>query len=604
METPTEEQARILDSDARVRLVLAAPGSGKTWLVGQAIRRELERAPQAGIAALSFTNVAGDEIRRAVGYELGHPHFVGTIDSFVYRYIIRPFAHLLPSKKRLPYFRLIPDSSRPQNWRSVPDGVQLDVQIGKTRGGASLRCHLFDALFVGEDEGKPVLVRRDTYSRRLVPLSGKATDAVRSAKKELWKTLGWVSHSDAAFLGAALLHHKRTSALVRKTLASRFQFFVVDELQDTGWFLGTAIREIVSIERIRALLVGDPDQAIYEFTGAHPELCHRFEEVDGVTPLPLRTSLRCAKVICRIAENLSQSKARVKAARDVEGEALLLTYANPEVDLEALREALEHGKGVGEVKFVSRWNEDVDRLNRKSHSILGNIGSPLFGHLHAAVVQFRLGRNDRAIAAAVSALAKALFNRESVDDDFLEEHGISPADWRVAAQRLLLLANEEVKDESVFEWAERLLPKVFVLAQYLTPRASCHSRRPHRAKTESKARAEYIPARDRCGGSRGIVATTVHAVKGETHDVTVLYCPPYAKEDLCPSTIWWSDDPGLAEEGRVAFVAATRPRGCFVLLVHVETAERLQVKRPEFAPLFRRLTVEQYIREMAPASVP
>jgi len=93
MRKPTEEQAKILQTDARVRLVLAAPGSGKTWLVAEAIRQALEQEPDNGIAALSFTNVAGEEIRRAVGYELGHPHYVGTIDSFMYRYITRPFGH-------------------------------------------------------------------------------------------------------------------------------------------------------------------------------------------------------------------------------------------------------------------------------------------------------------------------------------------------------------------------------------------------------------------------------------------------------------------------------------------------------------------------------
>lgn len=74
MRAPLSCQQAVLDSAARVRVVRAAPGSGKTWLVAELIRRELERwvPTTSGIAALSFTRVGGDEIRTAVGLSLIH----------------------------------------------------------------------------------------------------------------------------------------------------------------------------------------------------------------------------------------------------------------------------------------------------------------------------------------------------------------------------------------------------------------------------------------------------------------------------------------------------------------------------------------------------
>ena len=68
-----------------MHVVRAVPGSGKTWLVAELIKKQLGEWPTrtSGIAALSFTRVGGDEIRKAIGYELGHPHFVGTIDAFL-----------------------------------------------------------------------------------------------------------------------------------------------------------------------------------------------------------------------------------------------------------------------------------------------------------------------------------------------------------------------------------------------------------------------------------------------------------------------------------------------------------------------------------------
>ncbi len=36
-------------------------------------------------------SIGGQEIRKEVGHDLTHPHFVGTIDAFLYRYVVRPF---------------------------------------------------------------------------------------------------------------------------------------------------------------------------------------------------------------------------------------------------------------------------------------------------------------------------------------------------------------------------------------------------------------------------------------------------------------------------------------------------------------------------------
>src|SRR4030042_5404112 len=80
MPQPTPEQQKILVDPSRGRIVRAAPGSGKTWLIAEEIRRRMNDWPSkhAGIAALSFTNVARDEINGSVGSGLQHPHFVGT----------------------------------------------------------------------------------------------------------------------------------------------------------------------------------------------------------------------------------------------------------------------------------------------------------------------------------------------------------------------------------------------------------------------------------------------------------------------------------------------------------------------------------------------
>lgn len=86
------EQQALVDA-AGDTFVEACPGAGKTRaIVVRFIRRSLEE-PRKGIALLSFTNAAIDEARRrCLGRPqlLNVPHFVGTFDGFINRFITSP----------------------------------------------------------------------------------------------------------------------------------------------------------------------------------------------------------------------------------------------------------------------------------------------------------------------------------------------------------------------------------------------------------------------------------------------------------------------------------------------------------------------------------
>ena len=86
----TTEQVEFLESSGKV-VLHACPGSGKTTIVARKLANYLQcwNRPHQGIAVLSFTNVASDEIRHQAtemlpeGYCVDDPHFIGTLDSFI-----------------------------------------------------------------------------------------------------------------------------------------------------------------------------------------------------------------------------------------------------------------------------------------------------------------------------------------------------------------------------------------------------------------------------------------------------------------------------------------------------------------------------------------
>lgn len=85
--------------------VAACPGSGKTTVLLAKLKLLGDRMPLengAGICVLSHTNVAVDEIKtRLSSYAsklLGYPNFIGTIQSFVDRFVTMPYLRKIAGK--------------------------------------------------------------------------------------------------------------------------------------------------------------------------------------------------------------------------------------------------------------------------------------------------------------------------------------------------------------------------------------------------------------------------------------------------------------------------------------------------------------------------
>ena len=102
-ETLSDRQREIVFDKSGKFVVRACPGSGKTYCVVARLARLILnwKKDYQGIAALSFTNVAWQEIEKKytgeihIGGKISFPHFLGTIDSFINRYIFLPHGHLV-----------------------------------------------------------------------------------------------------------------------------------------------------------------------------------------------------------------------------------------------------------------------------------------------------------------------------------------------------------------------------------------------------------------------------------------------------------------------------------------------------------------------------
>ena len=93
-----------------------------------------------------------------------------------------------------------------------------------------------------------------------------------------------------------------SSPWIRRAIRARFPVLVVDEYQDLGVPLHRLVMSLCIRGGIRLLAVGDPDQSIYGFTGARPELLRALAERDELETVRLRFNYRSGKTLVTAAE--------------------------------------------------------------------------------------------------------------------------------------------------------------------------------------------------------------------------------------------------------------------------------------------------------------
>ncbi len=266
-------------------VVLAGPGSGKTKVLTVKMARMLAEdvAIPRGIACLTFNSECVRELERRLdqlGVHQAENVVVGTVHSFCLKNILVPFGHL--AKLDLPFPLRVANASER---RDVFEGtIAKEISADeppdrwRTRFDRYRRTHLDrESADWKEDE-------------QLAHLIEKYESSLHSK--------GFVDFDDMVILGLRLVEEH---PWVRSALRARFPILVVDEYQDLGLPLHRIVLSLCLRAGIRLLAVGDPDQSIYGFTGANPELLQELCRFKDFEVVRLRFNYRSGKTIVKAA---------------------------------------------------------------------------------------------------------------------------------------------------------------------------------------------------------------------------------------------------------------------------------------------------------------
>ena len=584
---PTDEQKEVLASTARITVVRACPGAGKTEVFVEAIRRRLHdwKEPGLGLAALSFTNIARQTIEARVGGSIPAPHFVGTLDSFVFRFIVKPFGHLVGLPKG--GVRLFPASV----CRALEKPEAVLSEDGK------LRCPIYNTDFCGITKGPPMMPvlsagiamkSNGVVTPRRVQVATKMVGKVWDLKKALWNKSGIITHSDCHFLASSILHLKDHGPRIRQIMANRFPVVFIDELQDTGFFLARTFLSLFEESGISGLVVGDPNQAIYGFGGASPKIFDEFEKLKGAKTLKLTLTQRCPKAVAKVATALSAPGNPVQSLPTAPmGSASLIVHA-----LDNSRLNVKQAQSIRSMLLGTSFAV----IARKGATIGGLRGllvrdefqgkSKAARHINIAVQHLVNGEPREAFRIVETELRRVVIGDERAGDDALDANGISRVEWRAANFAILASATQNIKGETWNEWVVRVKKAVSSAAKSLRWKDDGTALRSYMTcnKTGNETRLGLLDVAVAPIWQLKDTISTIHKVKGAEFDTVVFFVPKTAK-NKCPSIQWWADNDG-GEERRIAFVAVSRAKQRFVLCLHSAVYEMLKQSRPDFINCF------------------
>ncbi len=541
---------------------IACPGAGKTRVI---VDRHLSHAVpvRQGRAITSFTRVAAAEVHRrcvAAGrLDLtDHPHFVGTLDTFLWLHLVRP---LLP-----------PDRiwRRLESWREAPTR-STEFVCGQT-------YHLADADFGYDPHTDSWSVCPTGAARRGQLPAGWAHQASRTRAN--LERAGYLT--GAELRAHACRNLAAHAATLGALLTAKYAELVVDEAQDCSaadLYILTKLHDA----SLPLVIVADPDQAIYAFRGTATDALTSLAERLGRRDLT--HNWRSTAVICTVAATLRSDPARripdtaVADHHDAPHPVLIYTGGNRDtITADFIDYATKLDVSPSDCLVLAHAQTTLP----KTYTGAATLPSPKATALAWAVgiITEYSTAPTRVRNRARDVLTRTVLRWWYADADdhtpveSLAAHDVDPAVFERLLHRITTAMPS--LDQPMSAWVPAA---VAVLNQH--PPAGGAARTRNRlicstAQTDRTARSVTGLPRAAAAGARPRLST-VHQAKGDQAEAVLLFMPAGSVTDRT-LTAWLAgsaSDPEVAEALRVVYVAVTRARRLLGLAVPASDRERL-----------------------------
>ncbi len=275
--------------------IKAGPGAGKTHWLTNHIRHVLQKSNRLNsvqkIACITYTNAASLTIEQRIPHSL-HNVEVGTLHSFLYKFILKPYVHFIAEKFEIDISKIeghdepFCNSHITELWLNshqiaaglkhpytanqllkLPDNLKklhnwlLGIRYEFNESNVEICADIANA-FISKD-GKRIFLNKNciTHLKNHLP-----------KYKKILFSKGILFHDDVIYLSHKILEVKPE---LRKIIAEKFPYIFIDEFQDTTPIQSEIIK-MIGQSGSTIGVIGDLAQSIYKFTGAAPEIFDKF----------------------------------------------------------------------------------------------------------------------------------------------------------------------------------------------------------------------------------------------------------------------------------------------------------------------------------------
>ncbi len=555
--------------------VQACPGAGKTRVI---VDRHLAGGQGAsGRAVLSFTNIACDELtrrcREAGKPELAaFPNYIGTIDTFLWRYLVRPFLK----------------SGR--HWHRIDSWDRIDAFVEVGTGTNRHKVFLNDFLWNRDPAAEQCTAqlqrrKRSVKSYNALLKQGKLDEAALAAidRRDDLARKGYVTGHEIRIMALRTLRQKHAEAIA--ILAGRFSEIVVDEAQDCSAH-DLAILSELHVAGIPLVFVCDPDQAIYEFRGALPTNIRAFGAKLG-SPVELTGNWRSSPAICGFAATLRPAAAgrpadvAVGPNSDEPAGVLLISASGSSQATKALTIFNDHADSMG---ITERQRVVLAHAGTSLPAATGASASSPPGNYSArvawaAAVVKASNSSQRNVAYEILQRTLLRYWYDDTDHRSIEAicDSVGLAPWRLRQLAGQLAVALPAVDQGTFaEWCKEANDQL----RNLPPKPGM-TRLDRAGSLSAKGDLKDKTPRE-AGGAPSVASTArvrasnVHQFKGDEEDGVLVVVPSGARTDALVDAWLSGNHPAeVAENLRVLYVAATRARRLLAVALPADARTRL-----------------------------
>lgn len=397
-------------------LVIAGPGSGKTFVITERTRYLIEHSqiPQEQILVITFTKAAATEMKErflSIRKESRTGVNFGTFHA-VFFTILKHAYHFTASN-------IVKEDSKYQYMKDIIHKMELEYEDEKE--------------FISDIFSEISLVkgsRIDLSNYYSISCSDEVFREIYTEYDKRLRRANLIDFDDMLLICHRLLSERED---ILRVWQNKFRYILIDEFQDINLVQYEIIR-MLALPQNNLFIVGDDDQSIYRFRGAKPEIMLNFpSDYPKCQKIVLNTNYRSTAQILKASSRLVQNNQnrfeKITQAVKGEGAEIVIRHFNTlsEENQALAQEILQlyaQGIALSEIAILVRTTLGSGSLVHKlmEYNIpfqMKDALPNLFDHWIAkdilCYIRIAMGNTDRSLYLQIINRPKRYISRECFD---------------------------------------------------------------------------------------------------------------------------------------------------------------------------------------------